>query len=172
MRAPYQCVGVIGKYLIAASAHRLNTFSLLDGSQISSWACPTPLNDAKPISLLKSKNNEDGETQIPSIPAAEAAPVDSDPPAKRRKLSDSSNKDAPTSSKNGNGGKPRPNQQKSADDSSIIPNIIAMTSSNDATYVIIVTGEDKTIRVLRHVNGHLKQISQRQVFVGLVKIRD
>ena len=44
------------------------------------------------------------------------------------------------------------------------PAVIALTSTTGGDHVIVVTGEDKSIRVFEHDGrGHLRHISQRYV---------
>lgn len=160
MYAAYQCVEVVGEYLVCASAHKLQTFNLCNASQVSSWTCPDQLNKTALASQSEPTNDEDG-LQGSSAPSIEVAGSDSNQPAKRRKLSDPSNDEPSSVSKAPKGEKPRACSQRTATNTSIYPNIVALTSSNDGKYVIIVTGEDKTIRVLQHNSGHLLQISER-----------
>ncbi|KFY45025.1 hypothetical protein V494_01197 [Pseudogymnoascus sp. VKM F-4513 (FW-928)] len=162
MYSAYQCVEVVGEYLVGASAHKLQTFNLCDGSQVSSWACPDQLNKAALTSQSEAANDGD-ELQGSGTPTVEVAGSDSNQPAKRRKLSDPSNEESSSVSKASKGERPRPCSQRTATNASLYPNIVALTSSNDGKYVIIVTGEDKTIRVLHHEDGHLQQISARSM---------
>ncbi|OBT62957.1 hypothetical protein VE03_07654 [Pseudogymnoascus sp. 23342-1-I1] len=161
MYSAYQCVEVVGKYLVGASAHKLQTFSLCDGSQISSWTCPDQLNKTALASQSKPTNDGDG-LQGSAAPSVEVAGSDSNQPAKRRKLSDPSNEESSVT-KAPKGENPRACKQRTATNTSTYPNIVALTSSNDGKYVIIVTGEDKTIRVLQQDDGHLQQISERSM---------
>ena len=160
MYAAYQCVEVVGEYLVGASAHKLQTFDLSNGSQISSWACPEQLNKAALTSQSEPTNDEDG-LQGSETPSIEVTGSDSNQPAKRRKLSDPSNEEPSSVGGAKKGEKPRSCKQKTITNTSLYPNIVALTSSNDGKHVIIVTGEDKTIRVLQHDDGHLKQLSER-----------
>ncbi|OBT92126.1 tRNA (guanine-N(7)-)-methyltransferase non-catalytic subunit trm82 [Pseudogymnoascus verrucosus] len=162
MYAAYQCVEVIGEFVIAASAHTLQTFNLFDGSQISSWACPDQLNKTALATQSEPPNDEDG-LQGSGALSIEATGSDSNQPAKRRKLSDPSNEESSSVGRAPKGENPRACSQRTTTKTSIYPNIVALTSSNDGKYVIIVTGEDKTIRVLRHDGGHLQQISERSM---------
>lgn len=181
MYAPYQCMHIVGKkYILAASAHELHVFSLVDGSKISSWTCPVPpqphqtkvavaTNALGPHLGPGSEINKGGETETlaPELPAAPSA-LHLDPPAKRRKLSDLSEEEEEEEisieKKNKKGGKSRTKHQKPPADISRTPNVIVLTSSTDGKHVVVVTGEDKTIRVFEHENGELKQIFQRCVF--------
>lgn len=160
MYAAYQCVEVIGEFVIAASAHTLQTFNLSNGSQISQWACPAQLNKTALATQSEPTNDEDG-LQGSGALSIEVTGSDSNQPAKRRKLSDPSNEESSSVGRAPKGEKPRACSQRTTTKTSIYPNIVALTSSNDGKYVIIVTGEDKTIRVLRHDGGHLQQISER-----------
>ncbi|KFY93690.1 hypothetical protein V500_03571 [Pseudogymnoascus sp. VKM F-4518 (FW-2643)] len=162
MYAAYQCVEVVGEYLVGASAYKLQTFNLCNGSQVSSWRCPDQLNKTALATQSEPTNDEDG-LQGSVAPSIEAAGSDSNQPAKRRKLSDPSNEESSSVGKAPKGEKPRACSQRTATNTSTYPNIVALTSSNDGKYVIIVTGEDKTIRVLQHDDGHLQQISERSM---------
>jgi len=180
MYAPYQCIRIVGKkYIVAASGHELHVFSLVDGSKISSWTCPVPpqshqtkvavaTNTSGPRLGPGSEINKEGEAETipPELPDAPPA-LHSDPPAKRRKLSDLSEEEEEeelsVEKKNKKGGKSRAKHQKPPADISTPPNVIVLTSSTDGKHVVVVTGEDKTVRVFEHENGELKQIFQRCV---------
>jgi len=142
-------VHIIGKkYIIAASGHQLHAFSLVDGSQISSWTCPLPLHQTKSTDAPDSGISKEGKTEIPTptLPPA-ALPLVSDPPAKRRKVSDLSEEEASAENRNKKSGKSRAKQEKPPADIPTPPNVVALTSSHGGTHVIAVTGEDKTIRI-------------------------
>lgn len=163
MYAAYQCLEVVGEYLVGASAHELQTFNLSNGSQISTWACPDQLNKTVPASQSEPTNDGDMFRGFDAS-SMEVAGSDSNQPAKRRKLSDPNNEESSSVSKALKGEKLQSSSRRTASSTSkapIYPNIVALTSSNDGKYVVIVTGEDKTIRVLRHEDGQLQQISER-----------
>jgi tRNA (guanine-N(7)-)-methyltransferase subunit TRM82 len=161
MQRPYQCLRKSGNILVAASISSLDTFNLENGKRISSWDYPLPTGTA---GLVKNST----PTEIAGIGArkSDCLPADivlpSDPPTKRRKLSNS-----PTTEENEFVDQ---NKQKiskptePANPMSEAPAIIALTSTRDGKHVIAVTGEDKTIRVFEHDGkGGLHQTSERSV---------
>ncbi|KAL3418976.1 WD repeat domain-containing protein [Phlyctema vagabunda] len=148
--SPYQCLHRCGDgpVLVAASASRLDSFNLDDGSLLSSWESCSPQDQHV-------KNNDT------SVNANARAT----PPAKRRKLSDVQERvEAGTvMPANAQPGHKKVNARSSAASSGPEgPAVIALASTKTGTHVIAVTGEDKSIRVFQHDGrGHLLQLSQR-----------
>jgi hypothetical protein len=165
MHRVYQCVEVVGQYLVGASAHELHTFSLNSGSQISSWACGGKVDKTALTGLSEPVDNK-GECQASTSPSVEVEESDPHPSAKRRKLSDSRSEGLSPGHKTTEGEKITESSQITSCNASVTPGIVTLTPSKDGKYVIIVTGEDKTIRVLRHDDGKLEQISERYVVVS------
>ncbi|QSZ29918.1 hypothetical protein DSL72_004436 [Monilinia vaccinii-corymbosi] len=169
LRTPYQCLKQCGNYLVAARGSSIDTFDIKDGSYLSTWKSPVPapVPVPEPESMSVSKTTgEDTQTKSqeqnpePSTPDVTLEP--SSPPAKRRKLSIGEGAEEKTvvvqqvkkKAKNNSSAK------------TIEPSpITVLTITRDLKHVIAVTGEDKTIRVLKWedtTSGKgLKQISDR-----------
>jgi tRNA (guanine-N(7)-)-methyltransferase subunit TRM82 len=148
-----------GNLLIAARGSSIDL--LQDGSLVSTWKCPSiqEVGNAQPPPELATKL----VTQTSESSSVEITIDSSSPPAKKRKLSASEPTEAPQVSKEGN------KKQKNRSDAVLsgleAPAVVALIVTKDGHHVIVVTGEDKSIRVFEHVqeNGvyHLKQLSQR-----------
>ena len=163
MFAPYQCLEVVGNFLVAASGNELNTFNFSTGDQVSSLAVPAPVIDTK----ASQKADKEAEKVVLDVtPDSEVTPEagSDNPPAKRRKISDDEKKDVEAEEKPEDAkitGKKGLVSNRPTSDRSAAPNFIALASTKDGRHVIGVTGEDKSVRVFEHENGLLKQISER-----------
>jgi tRNA (guanine-N(7)-)-methyltransferase subunit TRM82 len=175
----YQCLEKCGEYLVAARDSNIDLFRLDDGSLLSTWSCPS-IQD----SLQNGKRLEDSTKALApeQSKAAVAVVVESSaPPAKRRKLSteeDETRPDAEEESqekyKEPEKGKEQKKKQKknnranAASSSRENPVVIALAVTTDAKHVMVITGEDKSIRVLEVLKQDrvptLKQLSHRPVF--------
>lgn len=161
---PYQVIETVGDLLLAARGPHLDVINLSSATLIFSWK-----------SLLASpKQNQSkacAETTLEQsleIPNDKAEAKNS-PPAKKIKLTQSKTSEVDTSfkSKESKLGNPKDKNNLFSIDS---PNISLLTSTKDGKHVVIVTREDKTIRVLEIIGTgqscELIQLSQR--WVGLV----
>jgi hypothetical protein len=63
MLPPYQCLQMCGSVLLAATSSRVDSFSIDDGSRLSSWTCPTSLEE-NPRSTTQ-PTGENGEKEAP-----------------------------------------------------------------------------------------------------------
>ncbi len=158
MLSAYQCLHKCGDILIAASISRLDSFSLEDGSRLSSWTYPTPGNGQKDkqTTLPRSEGNLNLlETQHSLMDAAH----DNGPPAKRRKLSGSDDGQIVA---DGHFESKKIKQSDAVARRLEAPAFMALTSTKDGKHVIAVTGEDKSISVYEHDGrGQLHHISRR-----------
>lgn len=152
---PYQCLQRSGDVLVAARGSLVDTFSLINGSYLSTWS-------SAPKSNLVLTN------------ASEAA--SGSPPAKRRKVSiDGDNTTELASnginkSANQQAGKQTKQPYKSRAECASTglenPAVVCTATSEDGQYVVLVTAEDKSVRVLEKVLKHdgertLEEISIR-----------
>lgn len=159
MAAPYQLLEVAGDFIVAASGHELRTFNINNGTEISVWACPTPVSKGK-----DSSEAEPGKVVLEISPESETTEAGTDdPPTKRRKISDDEEEakqdGKPAEEKKDRRAKAK--QLRPPTNAAVAPNFIAVAVSKDAKHVVAVTGEDKHVRVFEHENGVLKQISER-----------
>lgn len=156
IRAPYQCLKQCGKYLVAARGSSIDTFDISNNTYLSTWKSPVPESVMEAKMAGEETNIQSGEqkpeTSTPESPA---------PPAKRRKLSSSEGTEEKTVVV-----QQLKKKAKKESTPKIIepPPITALTITKDHKHLIIITGEDKTIRVLEWegtVGNNLKQISAR-----------
>lgn len=155
----YQCLLVCNlpeaghtKCLIAASGSTLDTFRLADGILLSTLSLADL--EKSPLNLQSSK----GSTTIEQAPDGEQEDSDDDqPPIKKRKTTTSTPVSETSSAEIV--------VDKDVDATNPFSNaIIKIASTTDGRYVIVVTGEDKFLRVLKLSNdGNLQQISKRYV---------
>ncbi len=186
---PYQCLSQCGSLLVAARGSSIDLFNLKNGSLISTWDCPLP-QDSERTKLSSERNMIEASTE--NIPcSATGQNIDRfSPPAKKRKLSEAkadvlkseieagkdADLDADLNPKSGHEAMPEPNDQKkkksrpnnrsNATTSGLeAPFVVTMTATRDYRYVVVVTGEDKSIRVLENIEKdgtqQLKQVSLR-----------
>ncbi|KAL7936303.1 hypothetical protein V8C35DRAFT_297463 [Trichoderma chlorosporum] len=181
MKIPYNKVHVHGEILFAARGGAIHTFSLTDGSYISSWKHPDTDKVAQSIKAINEAKAEAALTAEADTPATESE----GPPAKRQKL-DGENEStsvtaeapAPTTAQDekpqaghfdGRGKKGKGKAAKDFDSGKTRfarvpdrPVITHLTSTPDGGHVVAITGHDKAIWVFEHDgNGQLKQLSQR-----------
>ncbi|KAL6868441.1 hypothetical protein J3F83DRAFT_737106 [Trichoderma novae-zelandiae] len=184
MKIPYNRVHVQGQILFAARGGAIHTFSLTDGSHISSWKHPDVDKVAQSIQAI---NEAKAEAAL-NTEADAPAPESDGPPAKRQRLDgDSENPSVsgpveastPTTSQSekpqaghvdGRGKKGKGKAGKDVGDNGKTrfarvpdrPVVTHMTSTPDGSHLVAITGHDKTIWVFEHDgNGQLKQLSQR-----------
>ncbi|KAI9745169.1 MAG: tRNA (guanine-N(7)-)-methyltransferase non-catalytic subunit trm82 [Claussenomyces sp. TS43310] len=157
MHYAYQCMHICGDILIAARISHIDTFSLKRGSRLSSWSCPLPSHEpqnadtsAEKVQVESSKSSSD--SSVKNLTSVE-------PAVKRRKCS-SEHDSPPTLDKSRKQSKLQHSEAQDHDSSA--PNITALAVTTDGRHVIVVTGDDKTIRVLKHdLKGSLQQCSKR-----------
>ena len=156
---PYQCLQRCGSILTGARGSSIDSFSLHDGSLLSTWKCP-PIqgssNCAIESPVKTTKQNAESSSLV-------MAPNEPTPPAKRRKLSTGDEKGKLSAQKEG---KKLNNRFSSVASGLGAPAVTALATTKDGRHVIAVTGEDKCIRVFEssfEVDGghHLRQLSQR-----------
>lgn len=182
MKIPYNVVHVSGDVLYAARGGKIHSFSLQDGSHLSTWKHP---DVDKVDAAVKAISGEASSENITNqdTPAVEGEGGDG-PPAKRQKTEEP--KDETTTAeanvqddaKNAEEAKPegkkrggkkskdRRNQQKPKEHNiSRVPDrpvITHMTSSPDGAHILAITGHDKAIWVFENgENGVLNQLSKR-----------
>jgi tRNA (guanine-N(7)-)-methyltransferase subunit TRM82 len=160
-RTPYQCLQKCGSILIGARGSSIDSFSLHDGSLLSTWKCPPTHGSINGTGKATAKTTKQN---------SEASSVDtvlekSSHPTKRRKLS-AGDDEAKINAKEG---EKKVNNRLDAVASGLrAPAVTALAATKDGRHVIAVTGEDKSIRVFENAferNGapkqQLRQLSQR-----------
>lgn len=160
MKIPYNYVHVQGSVLFAARSGKIHSFSLLDGSHISTWKHP---DVEKVASAMKEIAEAENEGEAPE--STEAAPAEGEPPAKRQRLEQDED-EAPQPEAPQRKGKKSRNKNKGGNvRSSHVPDrpvITHITSSDDGAYLLAITGHDKNIWVFQHDGqGNITQLSKR-----------
>ena len=136
-----------GNVLLAASGSKALVFNIANGNLISQWSHTTPLN-ANDFSKEVKRECENEFTTA-------------EPPEKRRKLSyDGEISEAPSTEivvENNSGKSRRPKNVPI-----LVPSIIKICATSNNKYLVVVTGEDKSIHVLELLeDGTLKHLSRR-----------
>ena len=161
-RTPYQCLQRCGSVLIGARGSSIDSFSLHDGSLLSTWKC-SPTHG-----IMNGTGKSPAETtkQNSESPSVDIVLDKSSPSPKRRKLSTGRDDDGKMSAKEGE--KKVNNRPDSVASGQGAPAVTALATTKDGRHVIAVTGEDKSIRVFENAferNGASKQqlcqLSQR-----------
>ncbi len=159
---PYQCVVKLGNIVVAARGSSVDSFTLPEGSFLSTWSSSTlqeeanEKSEAKPTPILQ--NSESSSVNVT---------LDAAPPIKKRRLSKVSGEEEKVDEKEpAKEGKKKKNNRSDAVVSGLeAPAIIALAVTKDGKHVVAVTGEDKSIRVLESVSDDgkqsLKQLSLR-----------
>ena len=156
MKIPYNRVHVNGGILFAARGGKIHTFKLTDGSFISTWKHPG-------LESLTQKAPQSTETQSEAVkPESEAAPASSppdqyEPPTKRQKVD--TDKEANATQKANKHHRGNDSRFGTVPDRPVVSQI---TTTPDGSYVIAVSGHDKSIWVFEHNGqGHLTVLSKR-----------
>lgn len=188
MKIPYNRVHVQGQILFAARGGAIHTFSLTDGSHISSWKHPDVDRVAQSIQAINEAKAEAAAAAATEAEADTPVTESEGPPAKRQKLEgDSENPSVsaqveastPTTAQGGEKpqaghvdgrGKKGKGKGKGSVDSGKSrfarvpdrPVVTHLTSTPDGKHLVAITGHDKAIWVFEHDgNGQLKQLSKR-----------
>ncbi|KAF5658754.1 tRNA-methyltransferase [Fusarium heterosporum] len=182
MKIPYNVVHVSGNILFAARGGKIHSFSLQDGSHLSTWKHPDvdKVDDAvKAISGEVSSEKPEGQ----DLAVAEGEDDDG-PPAKRQRTEEPKDEATPANpntqeetknaeetkpegkKRGGKKSKDRRNQQKTKDHNfSRVPDrpvITHLISSPDNAHVLAISGHDKAVWVFENDGmGALKQLSKR-----------
>ncbi|KAM0252301.1 hypothetical protein ACHAQJ_007793 [Trichoderma viride] len=184
MKVPYNKVHVQGQTLFAARGGAIHTFSLIDGSHISSWKHP---DVDKVADSIKAINEAKAEAAALAAEANTPATESDGPPAKRQKLGENESAsvslEAETSTPtttaeddksqaghfDGRGKKGKNKAGKDVDNGKSRfarvpdrPVITHLTSTADGSHLLAITGHDKVVWVFEHDgNGQLKELSRR-----------
>ncbi|EPE06366.1 trna methyltransferase [Ophiostoma piceae UAMH 11346] len=193
MAVPFHRLKVSGDILIAARGAGIHTFNATDGSYISSWQVPQKAEKPEKAQETKGHAKDSEKTEEAAkveetekgdvLPAAEGD--DDAPPSKRRRvegeLMDELEK---TEEAEAQGEKTQESAQKkkkkprnkapqvhkdpakaqaSALRTADLPVISILEVTADGRHVVAIMGQDKTVRVLAHENGHLTQLSESVV---------
>ncbi|KAF4976351.1 hypothetical protein FZEAL_6971 [Fusarium zealandicum] len=177
MKIPYNVVHVSGNVLFAARGGKLHSFSLDDGTHLSTWKHPdVDKVDAAVNAISAGVSSEKPVSEEPEADADE-------PPAKRQKVEEPKNetteageddaKDGKQDEDNQSaaqkkGGKKSKNKQVQRSKEHNIsrvpdrPVITHLTSTLDGSHIVAVTGHDKVIWVFENDGkGSLAQLSKR-----------
>lgn len=170
MKSPYQCMESTSSFLFAASGSWIYVFSLENGSRLASGECkPLGVQWETPFTQLPGKEAMDKEEEVP-----EPKRSDSSPPAKKRRLSDDGGSQAKPESPQEMERSQRSKVIKEAGVNLEAPFITAMAVTASGQHVVVVTGEDKSIRVfektLKDGSFTLEQISCRCVSVSVWQV--
>jgi tRNA (guanine-N(7)-)-methyltransferase subunit TRM82 len=183
MKIPYNKVHVQGQTLFAARGGAIHTFSLIDGSHISSWKHPDVDKVADSIKAINEAKAEAALTAEANTPATES----DGPPAKRQKLGENESASVsleaeistPTSTAqdeksqsghfDGRGKKSKGKAGKDVDNGKSRfarvpdrPVITHLTSTPDGSHLLAITGHDKVVWVFKHDgHGQLEELSRR-----------
>ncbi|KAI9166980.1 tRNA (guanine-N(7)-)-methyltransferase non-catalytic subunit trm82 [Paramyrothecium foliicola] len=183
LKAGYLRAGLLvcGDVVFAARGGNLHSFSLQDGTHISTWQHPDVAKVAEAVKAIEEgAKTEDVSSIDPSIaPTAD----DDEPPAKRQKVAEDAlstekessaapeptegaPEDAGSSVRKGKGKKSKKKKQGSEQAQAPRvperPVIAHLASTEDGSHVLAVSGHDKTIWVFTHDGkGNLTQYSQR-----------
>ena len=146
----------------------MDTFDPESGCLLSTWKV-TSTQEPKHVNTTSESASNGPEVQ--KLESSEDVVDENSPPAKRRKLSTEGAAKEPTPSngtKAGDKGPKKGNKRSDAVASGLqTPAVILLEATTDGRHVIVVTGEDKAIRVfqcgLDGREGHLKELSRRYV---------
>ncbi|RKF65833.1 tRNA -methyltransferase non-catalytic subunit trm82 [Erysiphe neolycopersici] len=156
---PYQVIVTVGDLLIAARGPHLDLINLSSTTLIFSWKPPPASSKQNQPELCTETTIE----QRPEISNDTAEPENS-PPVKKIKLTQSktSEVDASFKSKKSESDHPKNENIPSSIDS---PNISLLKITKDGKHIVLVTREDKSIRVLEIIgtgqSRKINQLSQR-----------
>lgn len=187
MKIPYNVLHVSGNVLFAARGGKIHSFSLDDGTHLSTWKhLDVDKVDAAIKTITDEVANKDPVTVAPE--AAEGGDGD-EPPAKRQRVEEpkddadkpvgdevaQESKAAEGSGEKKDKGKPNQkgkknknkqnNQSRKDTQISKVPDrpvITHLTSTGDGAHLLAITGHDKAIWVFEHDGkGQLVQLSRR-----------
>ncbi|OLN88750.1 tRNA (guanine-N(7)-)-methyltransferase non-catalytic subunit trm82 [Colletotrichum chlorophyti] len=191
MKIPYNCLQPSGNVIFAARGGKIHSFSLQDGSHISTWKHPDVEKvTAAATSVPKTEILLSPSELTPSSPANK----DSEPPAKRQKTGNGDEDEKETKDseeqKDGDamavdelekpeqqkrdrrkGNKRRQNNREGQQHNHGVfarvpdyPVITIMTATSDGRHLLAISGHDKSLWVFEHDGkGQLKELSQRQM---------
>lgn len=178
MKIPYNQVHVNGVTLFAARAGQIHSFSLEDGSHISTWKHPDVEKVANAVKAVADAEMAEAEFETEIAPAEDDA---DEPPAKRQKtISDedvsttkepeavqqntkeSKRKGKKSKNRNKDNSKPGQEGRSKVSRTPDRPVLTHLTSSADGNHLLAISGHDKTIWVFEHDGeGNLTLLSQR-----------
>ncbi|KAF4342788.1 tRNA (guanine-N(7)-)-methyltransferase subunit trm82 [Fusarium beomiforme] len=180
MKIPFNVVHVSGNVLFAARGGKIHSFSLEDGSHLSTWKHPDV--DKVDAAVKAIAGEIPSETPEEKDNVAEAEDEDG-PPAKRQKTEEPKDETTPAEpsyqeetrvtegiksgkKKGGKKSNNRQNQQRTKGHNiSRVPDrpvITHLTSTPDSSHILAITGHDKSIWVFENDGkGALNQVSKR-----------
>ena len=172
MALPYQRLSTLGKstILCGSKGTSIYTFDLGSYTLISSWTHPLSKKSESKVAVDQTGQAGDQglEQQQPPSKKRRIEPNGGDNVGEGQAPEDPVGNADTTANNNGNGngnGKKQGKKQKSKHTGprpQEQPFVILITTTSDGSYVVAVTGSDKTVWVLEHDGkGGLKELSQR-----------
>ena len=151
MRHPFQCIVLAATQkayiLVAAAGSSISTYRLDDGAQLATWFLP-----------WGARNEHREKLRKDTRPISQRSKDHTEPPDKRRKLSDREE----NSDRLAKGTAVDIPKRVTSPSSVSKPAVTQLAITSDAKYVIAVTGDDKRIRVFDLLeDGTLLQRSER-----------
>lgn len=190
MKVPYNFIQPVGSVVFATRGGKIHSFSLENGSHLSTWKHP----DVEKVAAASAANAAvKAELEVSSGVATPASPAGEDdgPPAKRQRLEngreDEQAKDADAmvidepqkqaeqeNDKKGKKDRRKGNKERGGPQGSNrggafarvpdYPIITLMTATSTGSHLLAVSGHDKILWVFEHDGkGNLNQLSQRYV---------
>lgn len=182
MKIPYNVVHVSGNVLFAARGGKIHSFSLEDGSHLSTWKHPDV--DKVDAAVKVISGDVSSEKPVGQDSAVAEGEEDDGPPAKRQRTEEPKDETTPAEpnaqeetknaedaksegkKKGGKKSKDRRNQQKTKEHNiSRVPDrpvITHLVSSPDDSHILAISGHDKAIWVFENDGkGSLNQLSKR-----------
>jgi tRNA (guanine-N(7)-)-methyltransferase subunit TRM82 len=181
MKFPFNVAHVSGNVLFAARGGKIHSFSLEDGSHLSTWKHPDV--DKVDAAVKAISGDVSSEKLVTKTHIAEEED-ENGPPAKRQRTEEPKDETTPAEpkaqeetqiagemknegkKKGGKKSKNRQNQQRAKDHNiSRVPDrpvITHLTSTPDCSHILAITGHDKAIWVFENDGkGSLNQVSKR-----------
>ncbi|KZF25937.1 hypothetical protein L228DRAFT_257451 [Xylona heveae TC161] len=142
MRHPLQCIQLChqrsdtgGSLLLAAAGPRIYLYNVDDGALLCSWPEISPSTDGKNAEFSPEAALEQGAKR-------EAPESEEGPPGKRRKVSSSADAKVEDA-----------DRKAKSPPATELPAVSIVSQSPDGKYVVVVTSEDKAIRVFELLDG-------------------
>ncbi|KAI0008539.1 hypothetical protein F4779DRAFT_618524 [Xylariaceae sp. FL0662B] len=167
MGLPYQCLSILGRTsrLCAAKGPSIHTFDLdAEPPFLSSWTHPLTTQPENGKVLEGAGKGEKSHEQMTDQPPIKRRKLDSEgePNAEADQAGQRDDETAEGASNGKGQKKPQKKPKHASRAPSELPFVILLTATEDGSYVVAVTGQDKTLWVFEHDGeGVLKELSQR-----------
>lgn len=160
---PYQAIKAVGNLLFAARGSSIDLIDIKNATILSTWTCPPTYSQ----NHHTTSEVESGERSFNNL----GEKNENSPPVKKRKLSSEKNNLSDKNLKEAEVLEPTDGKNKGDAYHVESPTVSILTSTLSGKHIIIVTGEDKSIRVLEKVgedqSQKLIQLSQRWVVLKI-----